>query len=66
MLNSISFSLFQMLNSISISGVDVLSEPWYSSGIKIVLEPGEVLVVPKHWWHLVRLVMISAKNKFFK
>ena len=55
-----------MLNSISISGVDVLSEPWYSSGIKIVLGPGEVLVVPKHWWHLVRLVMISAKNKFFK
>ena len=42
------------------SGVDVLEEQFQNKAIRIVLEPGDVLFVPKHWWHLVRNVETSV------
>ena len=34
--------------------VDVLKEMYAKSALRIVTTPGEVIFIPKHWWHLTR------------
>ena len=40
--------------SSTFTNVDVLQKPWIDMAVRIVVQPGQVLFIPKHWWHLAR------------
>ena len=41
------------------SNCDVLNPDIVSSALRIVVKAGEVLFIPKHWWHLARTCELS-------
>ena len=46
--------------SSTFSSVDVLNETHVKSAVRIVATPGDVIFIPKHWWHLARNLNTSV------
>ena len=46
--------------SSTFSSVDVLKETHVKSAVRIVATPGDVIFIPKHWWHLARNLETSV------
>ena len=46
--------------SSTFSSVDVLDENYAKSALRIVVSPGEIIFIPKHWWHLARNLETSV------
>lgn len=42
------------------ASVDVFQKQYIDHALRIVVEPGEVIFIPRHWWHFVRSLDTSV------